>query len=267
MDKNSDSIIIEEVVHETNNEEKNEHCGVHNTFDNITVTECEPETQETNEQQHIHTEEKPLITEKTSNATIFKNIYENAIWGTNCCDEFDFHGSSGKDAKKTYNHDYIVFMKKFIMNNDCKSVIDIGCGDWEHSAVLYDSLNVLYYGYDVYDKLIQGLRTRFPQYHFQTLDVIQQKQLLRKGDICILKDFCEYICNEDVISLLNYLIDNKLYKYIFIVNTYNKDHTCCNTEFNGIKHKISFRCPPLNVFNTTVMMRYKGKELLMISCL
>ena len=264
MEKNLDSIIIEEVNPETNSESHD--CVDETAYsDNITVTECEEEKDET--QKHIHTEDKPLLTEKTSNTTIFKNIYENQIWGKNCCDAFDFTGSSGESAKLKYNHDYIIFMKKFILNNHCKSVIDLGCGDWEHSPILYDGLNIQYYGYDVYDKLINGLRTRFPQYHFQTLDVIQQKHLLRRGDICVLKDFCEYICNEDIISLLHYIIDNKLYKYIFIVNTCNKEQTCCDIETNGKQHKISFQCSPLNVFKTTVVMKYKGKELLMISCL
>ena len=264
MEKKTDSIIIEEVNPEPISE-SHECVDKEEQFDNITVTECKSEEDET--QKHIHTENKPLLTEKTSNSTIFKNIYENQIWGKNCCDEFDFTGSSGPSAKLNYNRDYVVFMKKFILNNRCKSVIDLGCGDWEHSSTLYDGLNIQYYGYDVYDKLINGLKVKYPQYHFQTLDVIQQKNLLRRGDICILKDFCEYICNEDIVSLLNHIIDNKLYKYIFIVNTYNKENKCCDIETNGKQHKISFHNSPLNVFKATVMMKYKGKELLMISCL
>lgn len=264
--EDTDSIVIEEVVSDTTNN-IDCHDKQETVNDNITVTECIPEEKDTEEKQkHIHTEKHELLTEKVSNATIFKNIYENHIWGKNCCKEFDFEGSSGSSAKLNYSRDYVIFMKKFIINNNCKNIIDIGCGDWEHSHILYDGLNINYYGYDVYDKLIEGLKIKFPQYHFQTLDVIQKTNLLRRGDICILKDFCEYICNEDIIKLLNYIITNKYYKYIFIINTYNKEGTCCDIKCNGLNHKISFNSPPLNIFNTTVIMKYKNKEVLLITC-
>ena len=89
MEKKTDSIIIVEVNPEPISE-SHECVDKEEQSDNITVTECKSEEDET--QKHIHTENKPLLTEKTSNSTIFKNIYENQIWGKNCCDEFDFTG-------------------------------------------------------------------------------------------------------------------------------------------------------------------------------
>ena len=85
---------------------------------------------------------------------IFTNAYENNLWGNNNISEYS--GSSGIDSDIDYNKDgYVPFLKTFISNNNIKTVIDLGCGDFKCGELIYNELDILYTGYDVYKKLME----------------------------------------------------------------------------------------------------------------
>jgi hypothetical protein len=78
--------------------------------------------------------------------SIFTYIYENKIWG----------GTSGDGSTIEYNiSDYIPFLKNFIIDNNIKTVVDIGCGDFQCGEQIYNELDILYTGYEAYLKLIE----------------------------------------------------------------------------------------------------------------
>ena len=54
--------------------------------------------------------------------SIFTNIYENCVWGDNEDDRYS--GSSGTGSSVYYNREYIEFLRKFIIDNEVKSVVD-----------------------------------------------------------------------------------------------------------------------------------------------
>jgi hypothetical protein len=84
-----------------------------------------------------------------SNEQIFTSIYENCMWGNNNNNEYK--GSSGGGSDVYLNKDtYVLFLKNFINTNSIKTVVDLGCGDFRCGKLIYDDLNVLYSGYDVY---------------------------------------------------------------------------------------------------------------------
>jgi hypothetical protein len=81
----------------------------------------------------------------------FTNIYECKSWGDNNIDEYS--GSSGAGSGINYNNDtYVPFLKKFIIDNNIKNIIDFGCGDFICGNLIYDDLDILYTGYDTYKK-------------------------------------------------------------------------------------------------------------------
>ena len=55
----------------------------------------------------------------------------------------------------SYNEEYILFLKNWIKENNIKSVVDLGCGDFKCGKLIYDDLDVSYTGYDAYNKLIE----------------------------------------------------------------------------------------------------------------
>jgi len=84
---------------------------------------------------------------------VFTNIYEHRTWGNN--DMLEYNGSSGGGSDISYNKDtYIPFLKKFIVDNNIKTIVDLGCGDFKCGKLLYDDLDISYTGYDAYKKII-----------------------------------------------------------------------------------------------------------------
>ena len=67
----------------------------------------------------------------------------------------EYQGSSGPWSYIYNNIDtYIPFLKQFIINNNIKTVVDLGCGDFVCGTLIYDNLDILYTGYDTYKKVI-----------------------------------------------------------------------------------------------------------------
>ena len=59
----------------------------------------------------------------------FTSVYEKKTWGDNNNNEYS--GSSGGGSFIEFNKDtYVPFLKKYIVNNNIKSIVDLGCGDF-----------------------------------------------------------------------------------------------------------------------------------------
>ena len=71
---------------------------------------------------------------------LFTEIYEISWWGDNKNPEYK--GSSGGGSDVEYNiNTYVPFLKKFITENNIKSVIDLGCGDFRCGPFIYNDLD------------------------------------------------------------------------------------------------------------------------------
>lgn len=69
----------------------------------------------------------------------------------------NYKGSSGDGSAINYNKNtYIPFLQNFINDNNIKTVVDLGCGDFICRPSIYDNLDILYTGYDVYNNVTQN---------------------------------------------------------------------------------------------------------------
>ncbi len=195
---------------------------------------------------------------------IFTNIYDTKVWGDNRNPEYS--GSSGSGSEINFNQDtYVYFLKKYITENKIKTVVDLGCGDFNCGKLIYDELDVFYRGYDVYKKLINYNSKQYllPKYTFVHLDFCNNKESIVGGDLCILKDVIQHWSLKDINEFLDYLVDSKKFKYILICN-------CCsqrrdNTDIeNGKWRALSCEYFPLKKYNPIKLYNYKTKEVSVI---
>jgi len=195
---------------------------------------------------------------------IFTNIYEHHLWGNN--NNTNYNGSSGHGSDIDYNrHNYIPFLKKFIIDNNIKTVIDLGCGDFRCGTLIYDDLDILYNGYDTYKKIIDyNLKQHpLPKYSFTHLDFYNSKETILTGDLCILKDVIQHWSLVNIYKFLDYLIEHKKFKFILICN-------CCfqiqdNTDISngGFRH-LSCEYVPLKKYYPVKLFNYHTKEVCVI---
>ena len=256
------SVTIEEVIIDKN-DENTLHC-TDNSIE-VSVEECFTYSNEAS----ISRENKPLIKDTIiqSNEDVFTNMYKTLYWGDNNSSNNTYCGSSGKSSSLVYNKEYIQHMKRFIVNNSCNTIVDIGCGDWQHSEKLYDGLNVNYFGYDVYKELIDNLQIKYPQHNFIHMDALKNKDKLMKGDLCIIKDLFDYIKNDDISELLDHIIKTKSYRFIVLSHCFhNKPSISCVSDIscNGEYRQITCKHEVIKKYNPIVLFRFKSKETLLL---
>jgi hypothetical protein len=195
--------------------------------------------------------------------TFFTNIYENKIWGDNKNDQYN--GSSGSGSDVEYNkYTYVPFFKNFIIDNNIKNIVDLGCGDFKCGNLIYDDLDILYTGYDTYKKIIDyNLKQHsLPKYSFIHLDFFDKKETIINGDLCILKDVIQHWKIDEIYTFLDYLVENKIFKYILICN-------CCNQKTNNPENNhrstpLSIDFFPLKKYNPVKLNNYNLKEVSII---
>jgi hypothetical protein len=196
--------------------------------------------------------------------SVFTHIYENNVWGNN--NSTEYNGSSGGGSEINFNRDtYIPFLKKFITDNNIKTIVDLGCGDFRCGKLIYDDLNILYNGYDAYKKIIDynSKQYLFSKYSFTHLDFCNNKESILTGELCILKDVIQHWSLENINTFLDYLIEYKKFKFILICN-------CCdqvqdNTDIsNGGSRPLSCEYFPLKKYNPIKLFNYHTKEVSVI---
>jgi hypothetical protein len=179
----------------------------------------------------------------------FTSIYENKVWGNN--NNREYNGSSGAGSTIDNNKNtYVPFLRQFIVDNNIKSIIDLGCGDFICGKLIYDDLDISYTGYDTYKKVIDynSKQHSLPKYSFSYLDFCNNKESIVSGDLCILKDVIMHWSLNDIHTFLDYLVKCKKFKYILICNCC--DQTRDNTDIkNGEWRPLSCDYLPLKKYN------------------
>ena len=96
------------------------------------------------------------------------------------------------------------------------------------------------------------------------INTLQNLNLIHTGDLCIIKDVLQHLCNNDIINILTYLIKNKVCKYIIICNCCQQTVDNENIE-NGSWRQLSALKAPLNLFNPEILFNYNNKEVSVIT--
>lgn len=194
----------------------------------------------------------------------FTHVYEARVWGNN--HDVAYSGSSGEGSSVTYNENtYIPFLKQFITKNNIKNVVDLGCGDFRCGKLIYDDLDVLYTGYDTYNKVIVNNSNNFslPKYSFTHLDFCNNKEKIIHGDLCILKDVIQHWSLNDIYTFLDYLVETKKFKYILICNCCNQTRDNTNI-LNGDYRPLCCDYLPLKKYKPVKIYKYHTKEVSLI---
>ena len=194
---------------------------------------------------------------------IFTNIYETKEWGDN--NNINYNGGSGPGSTLENTIIYNKFLKKFIVDNNIRTVVDCGCGDFNTGPLIYENLDIFYTGYDAYQKVVDYNSRRLDpvKYHFEHLDIFEHKEMIKDADLCILKDVLQHWSLDKIYIFLDYLVYNKKFKYILICNcSYQKID---NTDIkDGRFRPLSCDYFPLKKYNPKKLLNYLTKEISVI---
>jgi len=132
----------------------------------------------------------------------FARAYKNGQW----------HNGSGSGSSPANTTAYREFLQGYMKGAGVRSVLDIGCGDWQFSRLI-DWRGIAYLGVDVVPELITGNSIRFSRWTtsqaitFQLADVLQARRL-PSADLVLCKDLFQHWPDE-AIRQLGRLLDGQ----------------------------------------------------------
>ncbi|MFY9317852.1 MAG: class I SAM-dependent methyltransferase [Burkholderiales bacterium] len=134
---------------------------------------------------------------------IFDDIYRNDRW----------RGGSGTGSSAEVTRPYREFLHNFLRSNHVRSVLDLGCGDWQFSQHM-DWSGIAYLGVDVSKVVLENTRRHArPGVEFRHLNAVTEP--LPAADLLIAKDVLQHWSNADILALLPKL---RAFRYALITN-------------------------------------------------
>jgi SAM-dependent methyltransferase len=142
----------------------------------------------------------------------FTYIYENDLWGR----------GSGLGSFPEFTQPYVVTLQRFLHDYEIRSVVDVGCGDWELSRLI-DWDGVDYLGLDIVEPLIEANRKAFATSSI-AFEVATVGEPLPAADLVLCKDVLQHLPNAVVADYLSEfrqrfkhaLVTNDVYPYVEI---------------------------------------------------
>jgi len=195
---------------------------------------------------------------------IFSNIYKNCEWGNDKNEIYDGSSGFGSSLEMTEKL-YIPFLQHFIDSNKINSICDLGCGSSAYLKKFLNSLsNISYIGYDIYGDVINFNNLYFKNnanFDFITLDILKQKNEIKKADLFLIKDVFHHWSNNDIIQFMDYFIKNINYRYILITNSCDTLAVGSKDIATGKFRPISVKNFPLSQFNAKIVLEWGNPEL------
>lgn len=111
----------------------------------------------------------------------FTAVYERGEW----------HNGSGPGSGETETAVWREFLRKYMIRNDVRSVLDLGCGDWQ-SARLTDWTGITYHGIDIVPGVIESCQEKYsaPGITFECADILTCR--LPAADLIICKEVLQH---------------------------------------------------------------------------
>jgi hypothetical protein len=135
----------------------------------------------------------------------FQSAYGRRQWGLEKGTQF-FSGAGSRGACADV---YVESISRVLRSRTADRplrIVDLGCGDFSIGRrLLAAAENITYVGCDIVPELVQAHSSGIddPRASFQTLDIVIDD--LPDGDICLVREVLQHLCNADVSRVLGKL--------------------------------------------------------------
>ncbi len=145
--------------------------------------------------------------------------------------------------------DYRRYLHNFIRTNQIRSVVDIGCGDWQFSKLI-DWRDIDYTGVDVSDVVLSNTQ-QFSREGIRFLHADARTDPLPPADLLIMKDVMQHWSNDDILTFLPRL---NSFRQALITNGFHPSlKNLLNSDITaGAFRPIDLRISPFNLPGTYI---------------
>lgn len=135
---------------------------------------------------------------------VFNEIYRTNAWG----------GGSGSGSTPAYTAKWRAWLAEYIKANRIRSILDIGCGDWQ-STQLMDFTDVHYTGMDPSSDIIAENRRKYAKPGVVFMNTNAVDHALPPADLVLIKDVLEHLSFDSIRKVLARLAG---YAHVLIVD-------------------------------------------------
>lgn len=179
---------------------------------------------------------------------IFTEIYKKNKW----------RFGSGAGSLKRVCTDYVKYLNKFIESHDIKSVLDVGCGDWQFSEDI-NWKDAEYLGIDVVEYLMSDVAKKYGtdkiKFHFGDIHSIEFDHY----DIILIKEVMIHLPNEEIVKMLQ-KVSGKC-KYLIITNPVSNSPNCNIDIRTGSFRPVDVTEKPFNLVGDILQLFPKRKDI------
>ena len=174
------------------------------------------------------------------------DVWERAVFSKKYVAETsDWAGHSGSGSSAYHTISYKAFVESFIAANRIRSIIDIGCGDWQFSRFINFGATD-YYGYDVVPAVIARNDASFGSAKRIFREMPEAFDKLPSCDLLIMKDVLQHLSNKKIDLFLQSLFPR--FHFCLVTNSYEKLDTPRNVDvFDGEFRCLDLTTAPYNV--------------------
>ncbi len=162
---------------------------------------------------------------------IFDEIYRTNAW----------NDGSGQGSVMKHVRGYARFLERFVRERGVRSVVDMGCGDWQFSRTI-DWGGAGYHGFDVVASVIEQNRREHAREGVAFSHYSGDPAELPAADLLIVKDVLQHLSNERVHALLPHV---SRYRWALLTNCVDPWGETVNgdTEDGGFRYLDLRRAP------------------------
>jgi SAM-dependent methyltransferase len=147
------------------------------------------------------------IPDATNNVeTAFREIYSNQSWGQGT--------GSGEGSDPIRNRRYVHLIQDFIRAKKIKTVVDLGCGDWQFSRQI-DWGGASYVGIDIVPSVVENLTAQYARDGIRFVHGNIVNCDLPQADLAICKDVLQHLPNDLIFAFLARL---RQFRYAILTN-------------------------------------------------
>lgn len=178
----------------------------------------------------------------------FTEVYDSNEWG----DPQKGEVSSGQGSTIANTKIYRFFLQEFLKENNIKSVVDVGCGDWEFSKLI-DWTGINYTGIDVVKSVIERDQLMYSKENVNFIHSNGIEMDLPSADLLIIKDVLMHLPNDMIPKIFPQF---KKYKHCLIThNVELRTLTSPNKDISaGDFRNLDLTQPPFNLLAQKILM-------------
>ncbi|WP_099864626.1 class I SAM-dependent methyltransferase [Pararhizobium haloflavum] len=164
----------------------------------------------------------------------FEEIYRTAEWEG---------GGSGEGSHPVHTFGYRRFLGRFLRENAIRSVVDLGCGDWQFSRRI-DWRGIDYQGFDVVPMVVEANQRRYGSDTIR-FELAPDFENLPQADLIIAKDVLQHWSNASILDFLPVL---QRYRHALITNCVTPDGLSQNSDIaDGDFRPVDLRLEPFSM--------------------